>query len=115
MVMVFSFSARSAQAEERQDEHDDDDQTATRIPFMGSSSMAGTGCAASLHTGVCGRYCSLFLYAALPRHYAYRRLPRRKFPSVLCVTETAQLGEVTQTSRPKSCASQEQGMQGVEI
>src|SRR5271166_1269623 len=27
MVMVFSFSARSAQAEERQDEHDDDDQT----------------------------------------------------------------------------------------
>jgi hypothetical protein len=27
MVMVFSFSARSAQAEERQDEHDDYDQT----------------------------------------------------------------------------------------
>ena len=35
--------------------------------------------------------------------------------SVLCVTEAAQLGAVTQTSRPNSSASQEQGMRGVEI
>ena len=67
-------------------------------------------------------------YAALPRHSCTLSLlvccrlstpiERRPTPEISqcgVVTEAAQLGGVTQTTRPNSSASQKQGMRGVEI
>jgi hypothetical protein len=49
----------------------------------------------------------------LPRHS--RTLSLLFSCKLSTVTEAAQLGGITQTTRPNSSASQEQGMRGVEI